>query len=130
MNAEILIELTEQPIDPSHFALQRVNHEIGAIVEFDGVVRASEDGTNIRGIEYEAFHAMALEQLRIIAQEIAEQHALAALVCVHRIGFVANGETAMYVRVCCGHRAEAFAACMAFIDRVKQDVPIWKHPVE
>jgi molybdopterin synthase catalytic subunit len=29
--------------------------------------------------------------------------------------------------VACPHRAEAFDACRALIDELKQTVPIWKH---
>jgi molybdopterin synthase catalytic subunit len=29
--------------------------------------------------------------------------------------------------VACPHRDQAFAACHALIDRLKESVPIWKH---
>jgi molybdopterin synthase catalytic subunit len=36
------------------------------------------------------------------------------------------GEAAIVVRVEAKHRAEAFGMLAAFMDRLKQDVPIWK----
>jgi molybdopterin synthase catalytic subunit len=36
------------------------------------------------------------------------------------------GETAIYIEAWAGHRQEAFALVMQFLDRMKQDVPIWK----
>jgi molybdopterin synthase catalytic subunit len=36
------------------------------------------------------------------------------------------GEAAIYVGVAGKHRAEAFTLLMDFMDRLKQDVPIWK----
>ena len=32
----------------------------------------------------------------------------------------------MVVAASCAHRAEAFEACRALIDRLKHEVPIWK----
>ena len=50
-----------------------------------------------------------------------------ALAAVHRVGDLAVGDLAVVVAVACPHRAEAFAACHALIDRLKDSVPIWKH---
>jgi len=50
-------------------------------------------------------------------------HALAA---VHRTGDLEIGDLAVVVAVSCAHRAEAFEACRALIDRLKHEVPIWK----
>ena len=36
------------------------------------------------------------------------------------------GETSVIVAVSAPHRAEAFEACRHGIERLKQDVPIWK----
>ena len=39
------------------------------------------------------------------------------------------GDSAVIVAASAPHRAEAFAACRAAIERLKQDVPIWKREV-
>ena len=44
----------------------------------------------------------------------------------HRVGMLAVGETAVAIVACAPHRSEAFAACRAAIDRIKNTVPIWK----
>ena len=41
-------------------------------------------------------------------------------------GSVEVVDLAVEVAVSCVHRAEAFHACHALIDRLKQEVPIWK----
>ena len=46
---------------------------------------------------------------------------------MHRVGDLEIGDVAVVVAVACPHRAEAFDACRALIDELKQDVPIWKH---
>ena len=45
---------------------------------------------------------------------------------LHRTGLIEIGEVS--VVVCCSapHRAAAFEACRHGIERIKQDVPIWK----
>jgi molybdopterin synthase catalytic subunit len=100
----------------------------GAVLEFHGVVRRIEEDRPIAGIDYECHVEMATRQLERIAHEIQARHGLRDLVVLHRIGPVAVGEPSLYVRAETGHRTEAFAAVMELIDRLKQDVPIWKHP--
>ncbi len=46
---------------------------------------------------------------------------------MHRVGDLEVGDLAVVVAVSCPHRAEAFDACRALIDELKQTVPIWKH---
>jgi molybdopterin synthase catalytic subunit len=102
--------------------------ETGAVVDFWGVVRATEDGTEITGIEYEAHGGMAEHQLAGVARDAAERFGLSSISICHRIGFVAVGEASLLVRVGTGHRPEGFAAAKWAVDELKRRVPIWKHP--
>jgi molybdopterin synthase catalytic subunit len=45
---------------------------------------------------------------------------------LHRIGDLAIGEASVVVACSAPHRAEAFDACRHGIERLKDDVPIWK----
>ncbi len=101
----------------------------GAVVEFSGRVRDSEDERPISAIDYEAFREMAIAELTRIGEEIIERHVLTDLVCVHRIGVVPVHQSAVYVRTAARHRKAAYEANMEFMERLKQHVPIWKHPV-
>jgi molybdopterin synthase catalytic subunit len=103
--------------------------EMGAAVEFQGVVRDMEDGRKIVALEYECHEEMALALLRGIAEAVAAFHELDSLVVVHRVGVIPVGETSLYVRAVTRHRREAFLACEETIIRLKRDVPIWKHPI-
>src|SRR6266704_187165 len=69
-----------------------IDFAAGAVVDFWGIVRGSEDGREIDGIEYEAHREMAEHQLRQIAQQAIETFALKLIVVHHRIGFIAAGE--------------------------------------
>jgi molybdopterin synthase catalytic subunit len=98
----------------------------GAIVEFFGDVRPLENGGQIDGIEYEAHREMAEHQLREIAREAVERFDLLAVRLHHRVGFVAVGETSLFLRVGAAHRGEAFQASRWIVDELKKRVPIWK----
>ena len=121
---EIDLQLTASPIAdhlPPPPAL-----EVGAWVEFRGVVRGEENGQGIAALEYEAYSPMAERELRRILEDLAARHPCLAARVIHRIGIVPVGEAAIYVGIAGRHRAEAFALLDEFMDRLKQDVPIWK----
>jgi molybdopterin synthase catalytic subunit len=45
------------------------------------------------------------------------------------VGALAVGEAAVVIAAAAPHRAEAFTACRAAIDRLKERAPIWKKEV-
>jgi len=62
-----------------------------------------------------------------VAEKVAASFDVIAVAAVHRVGDLAVGDLAVVVAVSCAHRGEAFDACRALIDELKQTVPIWKH---
>jgi molybdopterin molybdotransferase len=90
------------------------------------VVRGEENGRTIRALEYEAYPEMAGREIRRLLQEISARHPCRAAKVIHRVGVIPVGETAIYVGVASPHRGEAIALLAEFMDRLKQDVPIWK----
>ncbi len=100
----------------------------GAVVDFWGIVRGSEEGREIDGIEYEPHREMAEHQLMGIAQQAIEKFALQLIVIQHRIGFITVGQSSLFMRVMSQHRAEAFRASQWVVDELKRKVPIWKRP--
>ena len=98
------------------------------MVEFQGIVRALEDGREISGIDYEAHVEMAEHQLRGLVQRAIEQFGLTNVVLRHRVGFVPAGEPSLFLRVRSGHRAAGFEASKWMVDELKRVVPIWKKP--
>ena len=69
---------------------------------------------------------MAEREIRRLLEEISAQHPCLAAKVIHRVGIIPVGETAIYVGVASRHRGEAIALLAEFMDRLKQDVPIWK----
>ncbi|MBV9674553.1 MAG: molybdenum cofactor biosynthesis protein MoaE [Verrucomicrobia bacterium] len=120
------VKLTANPLETPAATFSETE---GASVDFFGVVRAMEDSQPIRGIDYEAFTSMAEFQLKRLANEMRLSHRLGLVRIHHRIGFVPAGEPSLYVRVTATHRQAAFHGCSELVDRLKQIVPIWKHPV-
>jgi molybdopterin synthase catalytic subunit len=120
------IRITKQPLDPAGLEFSRTE---GAVLDFFGVVRTMENDRLIDGIEYEAFEVMAERQLAFIADEARASFGLVSVIIHHRIGFVLAGEASLFVRVSARHRRAAFEGSGQIIERLKQAVPIWKHPV-
>jgi molybdopterin synthase catalytic subunit len=120
------IRITKQPLDPGVLRFSRTE---GAVVDFFGVVRSVENERTIEAIEYEAFEAMAERQLALIADEAKDRYGLVSVTIHHRIGLVPVGEASLFVRVTARHRRAAFEGSSQIIERLKQAVPIWKHPV-
>ena len=122
----VLIELTDQPLDPRRLETAVARAGAGAICTFTGVVRDNSRGRSITHLEYEAYPGMAESQMRAIVDEIAERWPEARVAMAHRTGVLEIGEASVVVSVSCPHRAEAIAACKWGIDRLKESVPIWK----
>jgi molybdopterin molybdotransferase len=98
----------------------------GAWLEFRGIVRAEENSGTISALEYEAYPEMAEREIRRLLEEISARHPCLATKVIHRVGIVPVGETAIYIGVAAKHRGTALALLEEFMDRLKQDVPIWK----
>ncbi len=118
------IEFTHTPIavPPPQF----VSKEIGAVVEFSGLVRELENGQKIPGLHYEAHEAMARKELEKIFHELAGQHPCEEIYFSHRLGFVPIGEVSLLIRIAARHRQAALTLMAELIDRPKADVPVWK----
>jgi molybdopterin converting factor subunit 1 len=102
----------------------------GGVVTFAGVVRRQGHRlADVVRLEYEAYEAMALEVLAAIAAEIEAELPGTCVAIHHRTGALVVGETAVVIAAAAPHRAEAFAACRAAIDRLKERAPIWKKEI-
>jgi MoaE-MoaD fusion protein len=102
----------------------------GGVVTFTGVVR--REGHHLQDVvrlEYEAYVEMAEEVLADIAAEIEREWAGTEIAIHHRVGSLAVGEVAVAITAAAAHRAPAFEACRAAIDRLKERAPIWKKEI-
>ena len=118
------IEFTRSLIVPP--APELDSREIGACLEFSGIVRQLENGKEIPGLFYEAYEPMARTQLEKIFAEITAKHPCEEILFIHRLDFVPVGETSLFIRIFSQHRHAALALMGDLIDRLKADVPVWK----
>ena len=100
--------------------------EVGGIALFIGTVRDHAGGRSVTRLDYEAHPQLAVKEMASILMAVSAEHADVRLAAVHRVGELAIGELAVIVGASAPHRAEAFAACRAAIERIKESVPIWK----
>jgi molybdopterin synthase catalytic subunit len=100
----------------------------GAVVTFQGDVRAETRGRAVVRLEYEAYLPMAERTLARLAADLEAEHG-AAVAIVHRVGHLAPGEAAVVIACAAAHRTPAFRACEATIERLKAEAPIWKREV-
>lgn len=91
-----------------------------------GIVRDEEDQRSITALEYEAYVPMAEREMGRILSNLGAARPYLYVRVIHRIGIVPVGEAAIWIGVAAVHRTEAFALLAEFMDRLKQDVPIWK----
>jgi molybdopterin converting factor subunit 1 len=102
---------------------------MGGVVTFTGVVRAQNRGLAVERLEYEAYTEMAEQVMRALCDEIEAELPGARLAVEHRVGTLGVGDVAVVIAAAAPHRAEAFTACRAMIDRLKDRVPIWKKEI-
>jgi len=119
------IQFTTEKI-PRPLPLSDAAGQCGAHVEFYGLVREDEQGTQISGLRYEIYQTMAEQEIRRILHDLATEFPCRKALIIHRHGLIPVGEAAIYVGILAAHRQEAFGLLSVFMDRLKQSVPIWK----
>jgi molybdopterin synthase catalytic subunit len=125
-NVVRLVALRETPLEVAEVVAALDDQTSGGLTLFVGRVRDHDHGLDVRGLEYSA-HPTALDALRRVCAEVAEQYDVRAVAAVHRVGRLSIGDIAVIVATASAHRGTAFDASRALIDTLKSEVPIWKH---
>ncbi|HEX4431832.1 MAG TPA: molybdenum cofactor biosynthesis protein MoaE [Frankiaceae bacterium] len=125
-DVRFLLDIRDAPLSAEECLKFVADPSAGGVDLFLGVVRDDDGGHSVEKLAYSA-HPSALEQLRQIAQEVVTGVPVVAVAAIHRVGELAIGDVAVVVAVSAVHRGEAFDACRLLIDRLKHEVPIWKH---
>jgi molybdopterin synthase catalytic subunit len=103
----------------------------GAIATFTGRVRAkdSEDDRPTEHLEFERYDGVAQERMAELRADLEARDGVHAIRLHHKTGVVAAGEDIVFVVVLAGHRGEAFSAVQDGINRLKEEVPLFKKEV-
>jgi molybdopterin synthase catalytic subunit len=129
MTAASTIKIISAPIDVLEVIDAVRDFSAGAIDVFIGTTRNQDGGKEVVALDYDAYVPMALKVMEEIVKSVATEHGTVKIAVVHRIGRVETGMASVVIAVSAPHRAEAFSACRAVIDRLKHDVPIWKKEI-
>ncbi|QZP36225.1 molybdopterin synthase [Halobaculum magnesiiphilum] len=100
----------------------------GAIATFTGRVRAKDapDDDRTEALEFEKYEGVAADRMARIERELEAREGVFDVRMHHRVGVVADGEDIVFVVVLAGHRTEAFRTVEDGINRLKDEVPIFK----
>ncbi|KRF14019.1 molybdopterin synthase [Nocardioides sp. Soil797] len=120
-----LVDLREERLDVDEVLASLDDEASGAVNLFVGRVRDHDDGRSVRALDYAA-HPSALDRLREVSEQVAEEFDVTGISAVHRVGALAIGDAAVIVAAAAAHRGTAYDASRALIDRLKAEVPIWK----
>lgn len=121
---DVFATVTTDPLDRAAIEAFVLTPRDGAMVTFEGVIRDNDHGESVELLDYEA-HPEAEAFLRAVCEEIAEEFGV-RVAAAHRVGRLGVGDVALVASVASAHRADAFAACSALVDRIKERTPIWK----
>ncbi len=120
------IRLTEDPLNVAQLLPFLQVPEAGGIDIFIGTTRRWTNGEETVALDYDAYAPMAVKELERLMRLAEEKWPVERCGIWHRIGVVPVAEASVIIGVASAHRAEAFEACRFLIDRLKEDVPIWK----
>jgi molybdopterin synthase catalytic subunit len=123
-----LLDLRETALDPAEVLAAVEDPTAGGVNLFVGMVRDHDHGESVEHLDYTA-HPSAIQRLTEVATGVAEEFDVVALAAVHRTGHLRIGDIAVLVAVSAAHRGQAYDASRALIDRLKANVPVWKHQV-
>ena len=103
----------------------------GAIATFTGRVRAkdSPDDDPTKHLEFERYDGVAQERMAALRTDLEARDGVYAVRLHHKTGVVEAGEDIVFVVVLAGHRGEAFRTVEDGINRLKEEVPLFKKEV-
>ncbi len=134
---EIIDRLEDtEPYETLHSLVARAKQSTdqdksGAIATFTGRVREKEDDedTSTEFLEFEKYDGVAEQKMATIKDELEARDGVFEVLLHHKTGVVDAGEDIVFVVVLAGHRQEAFETVEDGINRLKEEVPLFKKEV-
>ncbi len=106
--------------------IRKRQHNIGAIVNFVGLVRDLENGKKLQSLYLEHYPMMSENVLHAIAKQAENRWQINDITLIHRIGHLSVSAQIVLVIATSKHRKDAFEACQFMMDFLKTDAPFWK----
>lgn len=103
----------------------------GAVATFTGRVRTHDDPDDpaTERLVFEKYDGVADERMDEIERELTAREGVHRVCLHHRTGVIEYGEDIVFVVVLAGHREEAFETVRDGINRLKDEVPLFKKEV-
>jgi molybdopterin synthase catalytic subunit len=123
-----VVRVQAEPFDAGALiqSLAAGRSDVGAVVSFQGLVRAAEGEAPITALTLEHYPGMTERELERIEAEAHARWPLQASLIVHRYGRMTPGEPIVLVVTASAHRHAAFAAASFLMDWLKTKAPFWK----
>ena len=126
VGCRIDIVLCDGAIDADGMLRWIGDEESGARMIFLGCTRRTTGEKVTERLAYEAYREMAETELQSLASEAAQRWPLQAVAIHHRLGRVDVGQASVAVAAASSHRRPVMEAIPWLMDRLKEQVPIWK----
>ncbi len=96
-------------------------NKAGAILTFTGIVRG-----DALALEFDIYNGQAQQRIDSIIHDLVDIEGIVDVKIHHKAGRIERGEDIVYIVVAAAHRQEGFKALRDAIERLKEEVPIWK----
>ena len=111
-------------LEALHQPLRRA--EWGGQAFFTGSTRSPNNGEMIVHLEYEAYPAFCLAEMKRLALEARVKFDLGRVVMAHRTGTVLPAEISIFIGAASHHRKACLEAVPWMLDEAKKRLPVWK----
>ncbi|WP_094227954.1 molybdopterin synthase [Methanolobus psychrotolerans] len=98
----------------------------GGIATFTGIVRRVDGNVETTAIEFEKYEGVADRAIEKICRDLKQKDNIIDVLIHHRTGLIKSGDDIVYIVVAAAHRKELFEVLADALERIKEDVPIWK----
>ena len=126
VRSQALIRVTSDPLSVDEALASVADDGAGGTCVFVGTVRNHSKAGDVTGLRYEAWDELAVKRLYEIAGELFDTWPVRKVTILHRTGDLAVGDASVVIACSAPHRGDAFEDCRHGIERLKEDVPIWK----
>ena len=126
MSDRALVRVSADPLSVDEALVFVADPAAGGTCVFAGTVRDHSAAGDVTGLRYEAWDELATTRIEEIVAELFEGWPVRKVAILHRTGDLRIGEASVVIACSAPHRADAFEACRHGIERLKEDVPIWK----
>lgn len=117
--------ISEAPLQVTEVLRHLEHSAAGGLALFVGVVRDHDGGKGVAGLSYSAHPDAATELARVAESSLTD--GVLGIAAVHRVGELVVGDVAVITAVAAAHRGPALAVNAQLIERIKREVPVWKH---